>query len=350
MKTNIVYSLCVSMGILFILQTSCKPKPTAENKIEYTKDAVFPKYMEAQMSVYNVPTDYQPNQDEFQSFLNRAIKLSGDTSKLIIKPDLKAEDGIWYSNPKDPSALIKYNLQNGDIIYDKGVKDYLNNQTTPQLLKNEKAVARAREYIKELNFQIKDSELSVAHIGGMNTAVFDGKQSTIYEKFTTVRFDRLLDKIPVYGHARIIVQMAEEGKLEKVIRQWTPLKAVALKSSDLLSTKEMKKRLEQSVISENTEATKVRIVSLTLVYFDKGTGIIEPAIRVLGKTINSLTDQDGKSSTKEFPYDTVIPLLKVPKLSYPFAHDNLANKPASIDKEDMKSEIKRSEDDINKKQ
>jgi hypothetical protein len=230
-----------------------------------------------------------------------------------------------------------------------GVAQYLGNRTTPKLLKADKAVERAREYLTKLGFPIQESELAVVHVGGMNQGVFDGKQSTVYEKFTTVRFGRILDKIPVYGHARIFVQMAEEGKLTKVIRQWTPLEKAAVKSEEIIAADDLKKRLEQAILGENADAQKVRIGSLELVYYDNGTGIIEPAIRVKGKTVHSSTGKDGKSITEEFPYDTVVPLLKTPQLRYPFTHGGVAKAPTETDREDMQQEIRRSDDDMKKK-
>jgi hypothetical protein len=349
MKNIIIYSLCVSTGILLFLQLSCNPKPPADNRIEYTKDAVFPKYSEVQMAVYTIPKDFRTSPDEFQSFLKRATQLAGDRSKLVVNPNVKYDNEIWYHNPKDPSAFINYDLRNGDFTYDKGVSNYLGNRTTPGLLKADKAVERAREHLKKLGFPIEESELSVVHVGGVNTGVYDGTKSEIYEKFTTVRFGRLLNKIPVYGHSRIIVQMAEEGKLAKVIRQWTPLEKATLRSDDMLPSGDLKKRLERSVLSENAGAQKVRIRSLQLVYYDNGTGIIEPAIRVLGKTVQSSTGRGGKVETVEYPYDTVVPLLKSPQLRYPYTHGGLAKAPTETDREDMKVEIRRSEDDIKKK-
>lgn len=92
------------------------------------------------------------------------------------------------------------------------------------------------------------------------------------------------------------VQMAEEGKLAKVIRQWPPLQRVELKSDEML---------QKAIIGENADARKVRIGSLQLVYYDNGTGIIEPAIRVVGKIVQETTGVDRKNaniSYNQWPY------------------------------------------------
>jgi len=157
----------------------------------------------------------------------------------------------------------------------------------------------------------------VGHVGGVNMTMHDYKEGNrIYEKLTTVRFDRMLDNIPVLGHSRLLVQMGEKGVIQSIIKQWTPLSSVAVKSDSLVSKDEVKKSIEDHLMGENKGASKIIIKKINLIYYDNGKGIIEPALHIIGLV---LVPQSSKDSTlMSFKHDTVEPLLKNPRISYTF--------------------------------
>ena len=351
------FSICVLSASFFSLFLSCKlgDKDPGKsftddgNKIEYTKDAVFPKYEGLELAVFSTPANFTMTSDIGDRYIRLAGELAGIKNEMRLNEEQKSDTERWYINPNDPSAIVNFNTRNGDLTFNSGMKAYLGNKSTPDLLKNEKAVEQAKTYLSKLEILYKPEELVQAHVGGVNLGVHEGDKTAIFEKFTTVRFDRQLDKIPVYGHSRIIVQMAEKGKLNTLIRQWTPLDRTVAKKEELLVTDSLKRQLEKAILSENRDAQKIRLESLQLVYFDAGLGTIEPAIHVIGKTVHAIKDKAGAPSTQEFAYDSVIPLLKAPRSRYPYSHANLEKRPNDVDNSDKVEPVRKSPDDLNKK-
>ncbi|MBI1803216.1 MAG: hypothetical protein HYR77_02005 [Ignavibacteria bacterium] len=86
---------------------------------------------------------------------------------------------------------------------------------------------------------------------------------------------------------------------------------------------DLKKDFEKYVLSENTDAQKISVTSIELVYYDNGKGIIEPALRAKAET-EYATDK-AKQKTMKFPYDIVVPLLKTPQAIYSYMHDKFKN-------------------------
>ena len=118
---------------------------------------------------------------------------------------------------------------------------------------------------------------------------------------------------------------------------------------DLVSPDSVKAVLEKAVLSENEGATKIIIESMKLVYYDKGGEVIEPAIHVQGKTVHATKDAEGKTKEDTFPYDTVIPLLKSSRMKFPYDHSGLDKKADAGDNANNATEIKKSEDEVDKR-
>ena len=344
----IIFCLCNFMLSCF----PAKDSTGLGNKIEYTKNAVIPQYEGLQLAVFTKPKDYKMNVDQGERLIKMCSNLSdvsGRGNELRLNEEQKSENERWYINPRDPSAIVNFNMQNGDFTFNTGMRAYTDKRSTPGLQKAERAVEQAKSYLAKLEILYNRDELVTAHIGGLNMSTHDAENNkAVYEKFTTVRFDRQLDKIPVYGHSRIIVQMAEEGKLNSLIRQWTPLNKLTTKKEEILTSPDFKKQLEQAILSENTDAQKIRLESLDLVYYDDGLGRIEPAVHVTGKTVHALKSRDGSTTSQEFSYDTVVPLLKSPGVRYPFNHSNLEKRPNQINETGKSEPGRKSEDDLNK--
>lgn len=342
----VLLATCFSFNFL----ASCKGKPTeqpqtqpVDNKIEYTKEATFPKIEGLNLGVYERPKDYKFTVDDGQKLLNRLRDLSRTKTQFKVNEEMQRTGETWYNSPQDPSAAARINQRNGDLSFNEGMSRYRGDKATPGLLTAAAAEQRAKEYLKQLELPVKDNDWVVAHVGGVNLGIHENDATKVVEKFTTVRFDRQLDGIPVYGHSRIVFQLAEEGRINSFFWQWSPLeKREPGKEALRMNPDEMKKQLEDAVLQENTEAQKIRIESIQLVYFDDGSGVIEPALHIKGKTL-----QTGRDRKDEFPYDTVIPLLKSPQAKYPFNH-RAEKRPNDLDNSNQAPEIPRSPDERGK--
>lgn len=350
-ESNIYYTFWL-FAVVFLLFTisACKRSPeTTKIPFEYAKQIEFPKFDTLVFGVYTISEKSRITSADCEKMLKNLSEIAATDYIGKKKETEKNENKIWYESPKDPSSIVHFNLTNGDFTFNTGMAKYAELKTTPDLVKSDKAVEIAQSYIKKLKIQINDEELTVAHIGGVNSGSFANGKSDVYEKFTTVRFERKLDGIPVFGHSRIVIQMAEKGKLNSIISQWTPLNKTFVKTAELIKSEELKPLIEKSILAENTKAQKIYIESVKIVYYDKGSGIIEPAVLVQGRTFMREKSVDGKPITKEYPYDTVIPLLKSPKLKYPFNHKALEKRPYEKDTIDPKQEARKSDDDLKKK-
>lgn len=343
-KNNSSYWLIAVATILFAACKNNDRVPT-NNKIEYTKEAVFPKIEGQNLGIFEQAKDFRMTSDEGEKLLTQTIGLSANQLNFSVNKALQTDNETWFQSAKDPSAQASFNLKNGDFSFNCGMINYLNDNNTLGLLKDSAAAKRAREYLAQLKPSIKNEELVLAHIGGVNKGIHANDKTSIVEKFSTVRFDRQLDNIPVYGHSRIVFNLAQEGRIQTLISQWVPFERKGIEKEALvINPDDLKKSVEKGILTENTQAQKIRVEAIRLVYFDDGSGIIEPALHIKGKTI-----EGEKDKNQEFPYDVVIPILKSPRLTYSFQHDRLEKRPNESDNNTDGKQIPRSSDDSKKK-
>ena len=343
---------CLSIAIILIFTIdSCKPRisPAEGIQVEYAKEVNFPNLNSLSLSVYTLNESSRITPKDVQGKLQILMDIAGVKGKYKLNDEEKSENELWFKNPEDPSSIVNFTLRNGDMTFNGGMAKYRADNSTPDLVKSDQAEKMAREYIHKLKIPVNENELVVAHIGGVNLGTYRDGKSNIYEKFTTVRFDRKLDGIPVLGHSRIVIQLAEKGRLNSIVSQWAPLNKKDVSRKDILVQDDLKKQIEKAILSENTETFKILVESLQVAYFDDGSGIIEPAVYLKGRTFHKTKDKEGKELVKDYPYDTFIPLLISPKVKYPFNHEGLAKKPSDADTTGKKEEIRRSPDDLNKR-
>lgn len=232
-------------------------------------------------------------------------------------------------------------LEGDDVVFNKGIKKYEGDGDTSGLPRKNKAVQIARKCLADLGM-LKGStrsELKLAHVGGVNKAVYceDGNQKD-YKKFVTLYFDRRIKGVPVVGHSRVVVTLGEDGELTGLIRKWTNVpKDLKFAVTDFLSDKQMEKQVKDLLVHHYKKAKDnvVDIIDVTdakYILYDDGT-TIEPALFVLGK----IAEYDGTS----YDGDWIIPALKNPKASYKILadvpktpNDKLVGPSDSYDEED----------------
>ncbi|MBI3365153.1 MAG: hypothetical protein HY033_09625 [Ignavibacteriae bacterium] len=234
MKKYILSIIVCSMVAPFLL-TSCHRK-TEENKITYSENAVFPDYEKINFNTYQISPDARLSDTTAQKTIGQLLQIIHAEKYFDMSQPDTEEFRLWYKGIKDPSAILNVNLRNGDITINKGMAVYRQDSSTKALPKGDAALRIAKEYLQKLNFLDEEKNMVVAHVGGVNMGVHSEQgKGEVYEKFTTVRFNRMLNGIPVFGHSRIILELAEEGSLHGIIRQWPPLSATPVKGESLLS-------------------------------------------------------------------------------------------------------------------
>jgi hypothetical protein len=326
---------------------SCRePKPApGENKIVYDSGAIFPDYEKISFNIYEMSSEAKLDEATAQKNLSSLLGYAG-SGKFNMKEPLRENGTLWYRSPADPSAVLNINLNNGDITLNAGMKDFAGDNSTPGLLKNESASEMAKKHLTQLGLLNNDQkDYTIAHVGGINMGSNDEKnKSVVFEKFTTVRFDRVLNGIPVEGHSRIIVQMAQEGKLVGLVKQWAPFNPRAVQPAEITSRDSLKRSIEQHMQSENTQATRIVVKKIDLIYFDGGRGLIEPAIRAQCETFYKGTGRD--TTTKMFTYDIIEPLLKNPRQTYSFMHERFRGPAMKNDDNASKEIVPRGRDEV----
>jgi hypothetical protein len=221
---------------------------------------------------------------------------------------------IALRNPDDSSASFRLDLLTDRILFNQGLAAYRALADTPGLPSQQAAPSLALRQIQALGLLPPREELVLAHIGGLNMGEAAQGQSRIFQKLRTVRFDRKLGDLPVVGKSRLVVHLGESGRLVGLVRDWVPVKARPLDPSEVLTDPEVQESIERR-LKEDLTADEVVVDRSDIVLWDRGGGVMEPAVRLQGRKLVSSPERG------EFPYDSVVPLLRRPSLKYPFMRD-----------------------------
>jgi len=353
MKNNkfLFYFFTIAAIIVIAGCKSCTPNPVenppAKSIVTYEAGANMPDYKKMTLQNYQVVEGTKIDEAAAQKNVSQLLQYVGASSEFDMANVIKENGILFYKNPKDPSAILNVNLTNGDISLNRGTKAYMGLNSTPDLVKNEEAVKIAKQYLNKLNFGKGDeSQMVIGHVGGVNMAIHDDKQGDkIVEKFTTVRFDRRLDNIPIVGHARLLVQMGSKGSIQSLVKQWAPLSNKSVSSESIVDVADAKKSIENHLISENKGAEKIVVKKIILIYYDTGKNIIEPALHIIAEVYMPANKMNN--SRIGFKHDMVEPLLKAPRLSYTYTGEK-HEMPRQSDNVDRNSEIPRGADEKSK--
>ena len=349
MKNKIIlfsYALAFTVAI-----SSCKPTKTKPDEnpsvVTYEPGVTIPDYEKLSLNTYQTAENAKTDEETARKNVVGLLEYAGAAKEFDLKDGMKENDMIWYRNPKDPSAILNVNLANGDISLNRGMLAYSGNNSTPDLIKQVDAVRVATDHIQKLGFGKNDeNSMKVGHVGGVNMAIHDDKDGDkVYEKLTTVRFDRVLDNIPVIGHTRLLVQMGSKGMVQSLVKQWAPLANTAIANDSEVNKDEVKKSIETHLTNENKTATKIIVKKIDLIYYDTGKGIIEPALHIIGEIQVPKSQTD--STLVSFKHDMVEPILKSPRLSYTFmGEDHISPKVSDAINPD--EQIQRGEDELHR--
>jgi hypothetical protein len=337
--------LFILAGIMIIQGCNMNKKPPASAGPTVSFEAQIPDFQKRPFTTYSLSEKAKINPDQAQAQVRKLLDISGETKYFDLNKAVKENDILWFNHKKDPSAFVKINLQNGDISFNNGTLAYMEKKSTPDLLKKEEAVKMANSYMEKMGFKVADDKsLVLAHVGGVNMGNHDAKEGTkIFEKFTTVRYDRVLDNIPVLGHSRITVIMAEKGKLQQMIANWAPLSSAAVSKERVVIQDDLKNSIEKHLVADNSGAKKIIVKKINLVYYDDGTGILEPALHAICEV--QLPKSKNDTTLITVKHDLVEPILKDAKMMYTYMAAKRDIVPKQSDTVNMKEQLIKGSDE-----
>lgn len=336
--------------ILVIVSCQRRQKPkeeTGDSRIEYSKDLRPLDYEKQSFKTYTLagkntttPDIAKAKLNETLAALNPKLRFEADTTK-----DNESKY-ISFRRADDPSGVFEMNKVTGRIVFNSGLKEYGGDAQTEGLPSDNEAIELTKRSLAALKLELNEKELSKPIVGGLEMSVKkDQEKPQIFKKMVTVRYNRVLDGIPVEGATRLVFSYGKKAELATLIADWGKFEARDVMQEQVVKADDIHQQIEESILSESKDAKKIRVVQRDVVLYDDGDGTIEPAIYV--KTILQYTRKtpEGKEETYEVPYDFYRPLIRGSKASFPHVKDQqLRMKPKEL-KAEPKDTARRSTND-----
>ena len=264
----------------------------------------------------------KPSPGEVKNVLAISTKMSAAAGIKMAyeKPGMISETRQQIKGLDDSSAVFEVDSLNGHFLFNSGMKKYRVEKST-NALPADKLTARYAYYmLQKFGLEVNPAELKLSHVGGLNMAIPDGKGgSNIFEKLKTVRFNRVLDGLPVQGSARILVSLGEHATLAGMIFQWPKVaKSLPMDASQLRKPESIRYQAQKEIEKMSKKARSARLSRASLVLYDDGRGITEPAYHFVVERYLDL----GESKPVMIPYDFYIPAAENPQAFYP--HNEVA--------------------------
>lgn len=321
-KSKLTYSILMIVAVIGVLIFSAPifslDKPVA---ISYAQSFQLQSLENTSLTTYKLNYGKKLIKEEANSLAN---KLTVSTRKSLNFEVLsyKANEIVTLQDANDKSANMEMDLTSGNFIYNGGMNEYLANGDTKNLVKSEQAATKAMKHLDDLGLKFNKKEMVVAHIGGVNTATNINNTSQIYKKLVTVRYNRVLNGIPVIGASRIVVKMGTDGNLAGLIYNWPDvISTTAVKSTELYNSTEINNQLDNKlklIGKAGKNNTKINVQKSNLVLYDDGKGNVEPAYFVeANMNYNTINLTNGKNDTNNVPVDFLIPVLKNSQAEFP---------------------------------
>lgn len=255
-------------------------------------------------------------QNDAREILGRIQKSSRENSSF--DKVQQAHGRFVFISGTDPSAVFDIDQQNGSFLLNYGLKKYSADESTRNLPSAQEAPVLARKYLAETgSLPENERELVVAHVGGLDMAVSkEGKNTGSYKKLVTVQYSRILNGLPVQGQgSRIVIHLGEDGALAGMIRNWPAVKAAKIQKNELKTDELIRSDIRKQLRELAGEAIETSVPKSSLVLFDDGRGIIEPALYVV---VQARYKGPANERFIDRPVDFYVPVLKKPKAYYPF--------------------------------
>ncbi|MRG48741.1 hypothetical protein GFS24_26755 [Chitinophaga sp. SYP-B3965] len=343
----------ITILLLSLAIASCQPrqKPKEEaagdSRIEYSKDLRPLDYEKQSFKTYALAGKNSTTPDVAKARLNETLAALG--TKLYFEADTAKDDEskyISFRRADDPSGVFEMNKVTGRIVFNSGLKEYSADAATEGLPSDKEAIELTKRSLATLKLDLNEKELSKPIVSGLEMSVKkDQEKPQIYKKMVTVRYNRILDGIPVEGATRLIFTYGKKAELTTLIADWGKFEPKDVLQEQVVKADDMHQQIEEVIISEAKEARKIRVVQRDVVLYDDGAGTIEPAVYV--KTIMQYTRKspEGKEESYEVPYDFYRPLIRGTRASFPHVKDQqLRMKPKEL-KAEPKDSARRNTND-----
>lgn len=221
------------------------------------------------------------------------------TGSFLYLDEQKTAGDIQYYSTIDNSTNCKIDRKTGDIFYRKYTDI---DGPTPGLPSKKNVVSLAKKHLKDLGLY-KD-KMGDPIVTTIEEAFFNGQITVRYEKTRVVTFTRKIGGIPVKGASRAVVMLGANGDLDGLFVRWMDVKSEKVKGK--IAKSEMKAFLK-SQLKSRVDSNAVHIKKSSLVLYDNGKGVIEPALVVEGE----ITTDGGT-----FGSNWMFPVLNDPKAEY----------------------------------
>jgi hypothetical protein len=268
---------------------------------------------EQELMVY---TTAKPTQEDVERLIETSAKLAGAAGiQLSEKMGRLGENRIAFRGEKDPSASFEIDQITGNFIFNSGLNQYREEETTKNLPREGELEGLAFKALEQFGLNADIKQLAIEHVGGLNMGVTDGSGGTlIYEKLKTVRFDRVLGGIPVNGESRLVMHFGQDAALSGLIYQLPTIEQARPLPTDLVEEPEFMKELAlEELESMAKKAERSKLTSVELVLYDDGKGVIEPAYHIV---LERFID-DGNRDLVMIPYDFYVPVSRKPQAFFP---------------------------------
>lgn len=337
----------ISFIILAFILVSCERKPSAGQstteqgtKLNYAKDIKPLEFKADQLNAYIMVPPPTLNEDLLKKTSQQILAIS-DAKGLKLVPEKNNSRESQYMGLRvsdDPSGIFEINRINGRIIFNRGMKNYKSDKATEGLPNEEAAVERVQAFLKQLPGDITSNELSKPEVSFLEmSSQKDQEPAQIYRKMVTVRYNRIMDNLPIEGKTRLVFSLGQDGELTYMLHDWPKWKGSPIPTDGLFEPKELEKRIADKVIRATKDGKDILVEKRHVVLYDDGAGRMEPAVYVQARYTKTQKGPDGKDSSISVPYDFYEPIMKNTAALYPHVKDqNLKNTPAEL-KEDQRN-------------
>ncbi len=321
--------LYAGLALVLMVAVACKPRVRAtagSTKIEYSPDLRPLDYANRSFRVYSLENKNQHNVESARVRLNATLSIINKDLRFL--PDTITDTQsryISYRRADDPSGVFEVNKITGRIVFNKGVKEYTNDSASEGLPENDRAVELARRYINLLNLSVQNGELSSPEVSGLEMSVKkEQEKPQTFRKMVTVRFNRVLDGMPVEGATRLLFSFGKKEELTSLIADWGKWQGRDVSPEQVITPDRLQQQIDQSILAAAKGSSRIIVQKRELVLYDDGAGTMEPAIYI--KAVLRYPAKAGTADQEyEVPYDFYQPIIRNSTALFPQVKDRLVN-------------------------
>jgi len=333
MKVIINISFLFLIAILF----SCNnPKEVSEIAAENSKlkyaDGIKPLEFDADsFKEYTMIPPRKLNQDLLEERSRRVAEMAQGQNLKFVQEERKSKQskymGLRVSD--DPSGVFEIQRVTGRMIFNRGLKNYKGDDETPGLPDEGSALDRTRDILSQLPGDIDPRELSKPSTTYLEMSLKNDQEAPqTFRKMITVRYDRIMDNLPVEGKTRLVFSYGQDAELTHMVYDWPKWESQPVSSDRIFDPRELEKRIEDKIIRTVKRGKDIIVEKRYITLYDDGAGRMEPAVYVQARYTSTDQGSDGSISV---PYDFYVPILKGSSALFPHVKDrNLEISPLEL--------------------